>query len=72
MRKECSECSFATVLSQSLTVPEQTNSVKLPGSILYYKFHTFILSVQENVLFEVDLSGKRAFLRKKRESRFEE
>lgn len=65
MRKGCSGCSFAAALSQSLTVPEQTNSVRLVCSTLYYKIHTFILSVQVNVLFEADVSGKKAFLRNK-------
>lgn len=65
MRKECSGCSFATVLSQSLTVPEQANSGILACGILYYKIHTFILSVQANVLYEADVSGKKAFLRNK-------
>lgn len=65
MRKECSGCSFATVLSQSLTVPEQANSGILACGILYYKIHTFFLSVQANVLYEADVSGKKAFLRNK-------
>lgn len=55
-RKECSGGSFATVLTKPLPVPEHKlqiiNSVKLACCVLCYKSHTFILSVQANVLFK--------------------
>lgn len=64
LRKVCSGCPFATVLSQSLT-KEQTNSVKLTCSMQYYKICICSWSVQANVLFEADVSRKKAFLRNK-------
>lgn len=48
-----------------MPVPEQTNFIKLACSVLCYKSHTFILSVQANVLFKTHVSVKRAFLRNK-------